>query len=195
MNAITGVQNTVDRIETAVSNGNSNSNTERVSVTVALDELYLDNGEVIVLLDTTGSGTLSSVHVTANLPCDYDGAPLFNVEAGSLDGSLSGVLTEAADNTGFDGPYETCVFSDTVSADTLGHDITDVIITNPGIASDDYDDNYDDDYDYGYDDEERGHDRHDDKERGYGHEKYDDDNSYESEYLQGVIVTITGTYS
>lgn len=191
LNAITGVQNTVDRIETAVSNVGPTS-VERVSVTVALDEIYLENGEVIVLLDTTGSGTLSTVHVTANLPCDYEGAPLFNVEAGVNGVSLSGVLTEAADNTGFNGPSETCVFRDTVSADTLGHDITDVILINPGIAREDNNerDRHYEDHDY---DDEDSYD-YDDKHYDYDDEHYDD-YDYESKYLEGVIVTITGTYN
>jgi len=188
-NAITGVQDTVDRIETTVNN--VAPNTERVSVTVNLDDIYLENGEVMVLLDTTGSGTLSTVHVAANLPCNEEGVPLFNVVAGVAGGDLSGVITNATDNTGFNGPYETCVFHDTVSADTLGHDITDVIIINPGIASDEDNDHGDD----RHDDKGKGHDRHDDKENGKGHDKYDEYDSYESKYLEGVVITITGTYN
>ena len=131
--AIMGIEDTVDRIETTVNNieSNTGSTTERVSVTVNLDDIKLKTGEVMVLLDTTNSGTLSTVHVAANLPCNDAGEPQIHVVTGVAGGPLSGVLTEAADNTGFIGPEKTCVFHDNVDAADLGHDITDVIIIHP----------------------------------------------------------------
>ena len=60
--------------------------TERVSVTVNLDDIKLKTGEVMVLLDTTGSGTLSTVHVAANLPCDKTETPQVWIVAGVAGG-------------------------------------------------------------------------------------------------------------
>jgi len=126
------IKDAVDGIDT-----DSGSTTERVSVTINLDDIKLKTGELMVLLDTTGSGTLSTVHVAANLPCDKSGAPKIHVVAGVAGGTLSGVLTEATDNTGFDGPEKTCVFHGDL--DDTDNPITDVIIINPGTASDDDD--------------------------------------------------------
>ena len=112
---------------------------ERVSVTVPLNEYDVDDGEVMVLLDTTGSGSLCVVHVAANLPCGDDDpiegsgndTPDVNIVAGVAGGSLSAVISDTLDDTGFVGPEDTCVFHDTVFAEDLGHDITDVILINP----------------------------------------------------------------
>ena len=132
---------------------------ERVSVTVPLHEYNPDDGEVMVLLDTTGSGTLCVVHVAANLPCGDDDpidgsgndTPDVNIVAGVAGGSLSAVISDTLDDTGFVGPEDTCVFHDTVFAEDLGHDITDVILINPVGGEEDVE-------------------------------------------LEGVVVTITGTY-
>ncbi len=107
---------------------------ERVSVTVNLDD-KLKTGQVMVLLDTTGSGTLSTVHVAANLPCDKTETPQVWIVAGVAGGDLSGVIADDTSFTGFFGPDKTCVFHATVTDGGLGHDITDVIIINPGEKS------------------------------------------------------------
>ena len=131
---------------------------EKVSVTVPLHEYDPDDGEVMVLLDTTGSGTLCLVHVAANLPCDGPTAgsgndtPEVFIVAGVAGGSLSEVISVAGDDTGFVGPENTCVFHDTVTASDLLHSITDVILINP-------------------------------------------DDSEGNVELEGVVVTITGTYT
>jgi len=100
------IQNTLDNTE------------ERVSVTVHLDQINIKNGELMVLLDTTGSGKLATVHVTATIPCN-DGkkptagsgndAPNVNIVAGVAGGALSGVIDATVDDTGFVGPMNTCV--------------------------------------------------------------------------------------
>jgi hypothetical protein len=105
---------------------------ERVSVTVNLDDIKLKTGEVMVLLDTTGSGTLSTVHVAANLPCDKTETPQVWIVAGVAGPNLSGVIADDTSFTGFFGPDKTCVFHATVDAvDVTGGVITDVIILNP----------------------------------------------------------------
>jgi len=108
---------------------------ETVSVTVHLDGVNIKKDEVMVLLDTTGSGKLSVVHVAANLPCTAAGqanTPNVLIKAGVAGGALSDVIESAADDTGFVGPKGTCVFHDTVTSMALGHDITDVILINTG---------------------------------------------------------------
>ena len=99
---------------------------ERVSVTVNLDGIALEE-QLLVLLDTTGSGHLCVVHVAANLPCS-DNAPRVNIVAGIAGGDLHPVINDADDNTGFKGPQGTCVFHDTLKAPAK-QSITDVIIT------------------------------------------------------------------
>ncbi len=147
--------------------------TDKVSVTVNLDEIKLKTGEVMVLLDTTGTGKLSTVHVAANLPCNLlgDGKPTDGganddpsiwIVAGVAGGGLSGVINDATDDTGFVGPEKTCVFHDTIdAADVDGGMITDVIIIHPD-----------------------NHPPMDDKK----------DEPKKHEKLKGVVVTITGTY-
>ena len=116
---------------------------ERVSVTVAFHDNYkLDKeGKVGVLLDTTGSGTLCVVHVAANLQCNDDNPPNsgagndtpdIRILAGVAGGPLSPVIETAAEDTGFEGTDETCVFHGTVTAAGLGHPITDIIMQNKG---------------------------------------------------------------
>ena len=148
--------------------------TEKVSVTVNLDDIKLKTGEVMVLLDTTGTGKLSTVHVAANLPCNLlgDGKPTDGganddpsiwIVAGVDGGGLSGVINDATDDTGSVGPDKTCVFQDTIdAADVDGGIITDVIIIHPD-----------------------NHPPMDDKK----------DEPKKHEKLKGVVVTITGTYN
>ncbi len=98
---------------------------ESVSVTVDLSKTKLKPGEVIVLLDTTGSGTLSVVHVATNLPCKGSSGPNADggndtpdvfVVAGVAGGAVGTVIESADDDTGFVGPKKTCVFHDTSPA-------------------------------------------------------------------------------
>jgi len=145
---------------------------ERVSVTVNLDDIKLKTGEVMVLLDTTGTGKLSTVHVAANLPCNITGdgkptagpgndAPGVYVVVGEATGDLSNLIWDASTDTGFVGPEKTCVYHASVDAvDVTGGVITDVIIVHP--------DNHPDA----------------DKKDIKKHEK-----------LKGVVVTVTGTYN
>ncbi len=106
--------------------------TERVSVTT---ELSNSGPGVTVLLDTTGSGTLGTVHVAASLPCDATGAPAggLAVVAGIAGVSIPPgipVVTSAAENTGFPGMGAgLCVFHNTVTAPAPGS-ITDVVVVN-----------------------------------------------------------------
>jgi len=104
-----------------------------VSVTVNLDDIKLKTGEVMVLLDTTGSSSLSTVHVAANLPCDDTETPQVWIVAGVAGPTtLSGVIADDTSFTGFFGPDKTCVFHATVDAGNVaGGVITDVIIIHP----------------------------------------------------------------
>ena len=121
---------------------------ERIAETVTFHDNYKINklhdapGTAMVLLDTTGSGFLCVVHVAANLPCNNDNPPIPGagndtpdvvILAGIAGGSLSPVIFSIAEDTGFRGPDETCVFHATVTAAGLGHDITDIIVLNSGV--------------------------------------------------------------
>lgn len=130
------IKNEIIDIET-----NLEGTKEKVSVTVHLDQINIKKGEVLVLLDTTDSGTLSKVHVAATLPCNggkpptagsSNDTPNVNIVAGEATGTLSGLIDAASDDTGFVGPMKTCVFHDTLTAAGAGHPITDVILINPG---------------------------------------------------------------
>ncbi len=118
------------------------SHTDKVSVTVNLDD-KLKTGQVMVLLDTTGTGTLSTVHVAASLPCNITGdgkptagsgndAPGVYVVVGVATGTLSNLIWDASTDTGFEGSDNTCVYHASVNAgDVTGGVITDVIIIHP----------------------------------------------------------------
>jgi len=118
------------------------SQTDKVSVTVNLDD-KLKTGQVMVLLDTTGTGTLSTVHVAASLPCNITGdgkptagpgndAPGVYVVVGEATGALSNLIWDASTDTGFEGSDNTCVYHASVDAgDVTGGVITDVIIIHP----------------------------------------------------------------
>ena len=115
---------------------------ERVSVTVDFEEYELDSGEVLVLLDVTGSGSLCVVHVAANLPCEdgQDGvagnqAPPLVVIAGVAGVTIPPgipIIDTASDDTSFTGTNESCVYHDTVFPTEAIPIITDVIIANFG---------------------------------------------------------------
>ena len=138
---VNNIDDTVNNIEETVS-----SQTERVSQTISFhDNFKLDKeGAVLVLLDTSDSGTLAVVHVAANLPCNGDSDPLdrdagtdtpdVSIVAGEATGDLTPVIDSdsTAQDTGFVGPDKTCVFHGTLTSDEALHPITDVIIINNG---------------------------------------------------------------
>ena len=126
---------------------------QKVSVTVTYNDVTLEPGEAIVLLDTTGSGTLYRLHIAANLPCDSSSGPTAGggndtpdllIVAGVAGGAVAPVIGDATDDTGFIGPNGTCIFHDTsdklpfdgVNSVTLDPEtvtsITDVILINLG---------------------------------------------------------------
>jgi len=117
---------------------------ERVSVTGTYSSsIAVPPGGVAVLLDTTGSGTLSTVHVAMNLPCGGPGtAPTgYVVVAGvagvTIPSAPVPIITSAAENTGFTGTAAgTCIFHATASGGPPGSptEITDVVIFNPAGA-------------------------------------------------------------
>jgi len=120
------IQNTLDNTE------------ERVSETVSFHDNYKlgKEGTVLVLLDTTGSGKLSVVHVAANLPCNDDSDPTDGpdtpdvvIRAGVAGMDLVDVPLV---DTGFVGPDKTCIFHGTLTADLTDDGITDVIAINTG---------------------------------------------------------------
>jgi len=112
---------------------------ERVSVTTTLGQIPA--GGVLVLLDTTGSGTLTNVHVAANLPCaDSESAPsngiavVAGVAGPGFPGNGIPLISIADDNTGFPGPAGTCIFHGTTTGQEPGT-ITDVVLVAFGGIS------------------------------------------------------------
>jgi hypothetical protein len=113
---------------------------ERVSETVELGGTLIKPGELIVLLDTTASGSLSVVHVAATLPCHpgpvagpINDTPNVKIIAGVAGGLVGDVIeSPLPDDTGFLGPHGTCVFHDTFIPSIAVPVVTDVILVNPG---------------------------------------------------------------
>lgn len=114
--------------------------THRVSTTVSYDSGFTLDG-VIVLLDTTGSGTLSDIHVAANLPCTGptagagNDAPNVFIIAGvagvTIPSAPLALIISASEDTGFIGPSGTCVFHGTLSALAPGT-VTDIVMLPAG---------------------------------------------------------------
>ena len=111
---------------------------ERVSVITQLTNS--GDGGVTVLLDTTGSGFLSKVHVAATLPavgsCDPGTAPagglviVAGIAGVTIPSAPIVIIADSSQNTGFPGDATgSCVYHATVTAPTK-HAITDVVVVN-----------------------------------------------------------------
>ncbi len=143
---LTSIQNTLGSIQTSIAQILSivQGIKEKPSVTLQLKDTKLLPGEVLVLLDTTGSGTLGVVHVAANLPCNGGSGPTpglgndtpdVKIVAGVAGGALGDVIGSAAQDTGFVGPENTCVFHGTFSPTDTVPTITDIILINAGTSN------------------------------------------------------------
>ena len=112
-------------------------NKERVSVTTQLTNS--GDGGVTVLLDTTGSGFLKTVHVAATLPSangctntppDGGLAIVAGIAGVTIPSAPLVIISSGAENTGFPGDAtHSCVFHATVTAPTP-HAITDIVLVN-----------------------------------------------------------------
>jgi len=98
--------------------------------TVRYDNIPIKNGEVAVLMDTTASGSMSLVHVAANLPCDENDDPLVVIKVGQAGGALVDIISSNAEFTGFIGISGTCVYHATLDVTAAGGILTDVILAN-----------------------------------------------------------------
>ena len=97
--------------------------------TVRFDNIPIKAGELAVLVDTTASGSMISVHVAANLPCDENDDPLVDIIVGDAStGTLVPLISSATVPTGFTGISGTCVYHASIAGGVL----TDVIIKNVG---------------------------------------------------------------
>jgi len=105
--------------------------------TVRYDNIPIKAGEVAVLVDTTASGSMGSVHVAANLPCDENDEPLVVIIAGDASTEMfANVISSSAEFTGFTGISGTCVYHASVSAGSvIGGILTDVILANPSSVT------------------------------------------------------------
>jgi len=105
----------------------------RIVETVRYDNIPIKAGELAVLVDTTASGSMSSVHVAANLPCDESDNPLVKIIVGQAPTNLDDLISSSAQAVPVTGISGTCVYHATVSAGSvIGGILTDVIIVNAG---------------------------------------------------------------
>lgn len=99
--------------------------------TVRYDNIPIKAGELAVLVDTTASGSMSMVHVAANLPCDESDNPLVSIIGGQAGGTLVDIISSSAQAvpliTGISG---TCVYHATLLQGAAGGILTDVILVN-----------------------------------------------------------------
>ncbi|MBI3259278.1 MAG: hypothetical protein HYZ54_07390, partial [Ignavibacteriae bacterium] len=79
-----------------------------------IDPITILTNELIPLLDTSSIGNLTSVSVTANLPCDTSNVPKIKIIAGIL-GNTTNVIDSSSDYTNSKGPRDTCVFTDSIT--------------------------------------------------------------------------------
>ncbi len=91
----------------------SNVYAETVSITTQISPITILFDEFISLLDTSVTGNLTSVSVTANLPCDSSNTPLLTIVAGIL-GDTTNIIDSSSDFIG-NGPRDTCVFRDNIT--------------------------------------------------------------------------------
>ncbi len=86
---------------------------ETVSITTSISPITILFDEFISLLDTSVTGNLTSVSVTANLPCDSNNTPLLTIVAGIL-GDTTNIIDSSSDFIG-NGPRDTCIFRDNIT--------------------------------------------------------------------------------
>ncbi len=101
--------------------------------TVRYDNIPIKAGELAVLVDTTASGSMSIVHVAANLPCDESDNPLVSIIGGQAGagGTLVDIISSSAQAVpGITGISGTCVYHATLIEGAAGGTLTDVILVN-----------------------------------------------------------------
>lgn len=96
---------------------------QRLVETIELDDIKVREGQILVLVDITDFDIIETVHVAVNLPCNDDDGPnegpgndtpdVKIIAGNAATGIFGDVIESAADDTGFVGPEETCVFHDT----------------------------------------------------------------------------------
>jgi len=107
---------------------------DTVSVTVTYPKFTLKADEATVLLDTTGSGTLSTIHVAANLPCDLSAPaiPEVKIVAGVAPNDL--VPVPLGHVAGLFGASGTCIYHGDLDAADISGPITDVALSSTGLS-------------------------------------------------------------
>lgn len=107
---------------------------EVVSLTVDVQTILLEPGQVIPLLDTKSVGNMSKLQVSATLPCDGSHVPKLKIIAGSL-GNLTDVIDSSSDYGSMTGPFGTCFFSDMISPKSNLPILNKVFLKNDGSSS------------------------------------------------------------
>lgn len=111
----------------------TSSSREISAITIPVDDVTLSPNQSMVVLDTTGVGTLELISVTANLPCTSS-APNLKI-LGGIFGNTTNIINTSADYTGYDGPNFTCIFRDMKNSTAQGITINTIMLTNDGISN------------------------------------------------------------
>ncbi len=107
---------------------------EVVSLTVDVQTILLEPGQVIPLLDTKSVGNMTKLQVSATLPCDASNVPKLKIFAGAL-GKLVSVIDSSSDYKNFRGPFNTCYYEDTIAPSSNVPVINKVFLNNTGSSS------------------------------------------------------------
>ena len=86
---------------------------EIISITIDLQTILLDGGEVIPLLNTNNIANMSKITISATLPCNSSNVPDLKIIAGVL-GNTTDVIDSSSDYVSLRGPFDTCLFEDTI---------------------------------------------------------------------------------
>jgi len=117
----------------ATSPGSGTSSSSVIAISIPVDDVTLNPGEILPLLDTTGTGSINLVSVLANLPCTSN-IPDVIIKAGILGANVTNVIESLTDYTGYSGPNGTCLFRDMSNSTSAGITINSLILSNDGAS-------------------------------------------------------------
>lgn len=119
----------------------SNSYSDSNMMNIPIDEIEINPGEKLVILDTTGTGIINPLSISASLPCNsgsgsstgtYNDYPDLKIQVGTLD-NLIDFISSPEDDPGHSGLTDLCIFQDTMTtpADNVPV-LTTIVLTNDG---------------------------------------------------------------
>lgn len=108
---------------------------EIISITIDLQTILLDGGEIIPLLNTNNIANMSKITLSATLPCNSSNVPDLKIIVGVL-GNTTDVIDSSSDYASLRGPFDTCYFEDTVNIDTASVPaLNRIFLKNDGASS------------------------------------------------------------